>query len=108
MTGGVAYVLDEKGDFPKKYNPQLVQIVRIEKDEDENRVRTMIAQHLEYTGSRRAKEILTHWKRTIPLFWKIEPHPTETKIRMEVVVNVNRDEKGRPVQMDDLLKPSRS
>jgi glutamate synthase domain-containing protein 3 len=105
MTGGVAYLLDEKGDFPKRYNPQLVRIVRIEKDEDEEQVQSMIAQHLEYTGSPRAKEILTHWRKYAPLFWKVEPQPTETKIRTEVVVNVNRDETGRPVQMDELLKP---
>ena len=65
----------------------------------------MIARHLEFTRSPRAKEILTHWKKYAPLFWKIEPHPTETKIRTEVVINVNRDEVGRPVQMKDLLKP---
>ena len=65
----------------------------------------MIAKHLEYTGSRRAKEILAYWDKYLPLFWKIEPHPTETKIRMEVVVNVNRDETGRPLQRDELLRP---
>lgn len=107
MTGGVAYVLDEQGDFPKKYNPQLVRIVRIEKAEDEDRVKSMIARHLEYTGSRRAKEVLTHWKKYAALFWKVEPEPTETKIRTEVVVNVNRDDTGRPVQMNELLKPSK-
>ena len=107
MTGGVGFVLDEKGDFPKKYNSQLVQIVRIEKPEEEERVRAMIVRHREYTGSRRAKEVLGQWEKYVKLFWKIEPHPTETKIRMEVAVNVNRDETGRPVQMNDLLKPSR-
>ena len=105
MTGGVGYVLDETGEFPKKYNPQLVGIVRFQNEQDEERVKAMIAQHLEYTGSPRAKEILTHWKKYAPLFWKIEPHPTETKIRTEVVINVNRDDTGRPVQMDELLKP---
>ncbi len=105
MTGGVGYVLDEKGDFSKKYNPQLVVINRIEKKEDANRVKAMIAKHLEYTASRRAKEILAHWEKVLPLFWQIEPHPTETKIRMEVVVNVNRDDTGRPLQRDELLKP---
>jgi len=105
MTGGVAYVLDEGRDFEKRYNPQLVGIVRIEKEEDEERIRSMIAKHLEYTGSPKAKEVLTHWEKYLPLFWKIEPHPTETKIRTEVVINVNRDDTGRPVQMQELLKP---
>lgn len=105
MTGGTAYVLDERGDFEKRYNPQLVRIVRVEKDEDEERIRSMIAKHLEYTGSRKAKEVLASWEKYLPLFWKIESHPTETKIRTEVVVNVNRDDTGRPVQMQELLKP---
>ncbi len=105
MTGGVGFVLDEKGNFPKKYNSQLVGIVRFEKEEDEKLVKSMIQKHLEYTQSPRAKEILDQWKKYAPLFWKIEPSPTETKIRTEVVVNVNRDDAGRPVQMKDLLKP---
>ena len=105
MTGGVGYVLDEKMDFEKRYNPQLVEILRLEKEEDVEKVKSMTSRHLEYTGSRRAKEILTQWKKYAPLFWKIEPHPTETKIRTEVVVNVNRDDAGRPVQVTELLKP---
>ncbi len=105
MTGGFGYVLDERGDFSKKYNSQLVGINRIEKKEDVERVKAMTSKHLEYTGSPRAKAVLTHWQRYLPLFWKIEPHPTETKIRMEVSVNVNRDDAGRPLQRDELLKP---
>jgi len=80
-------------------------ILRVEKQGDEERMKSMIAKHLEYTGSRKAHEVLTHWEKYLPLFWKIEPHPTETKIRTEVVINVNRDETGRPVQMQELLKP---
>jgi len=107
MTGGTAYMLDEKGDFSKRYNSQLVGIARVQKDKDVERIQAMITRHLEYTGSPRAQEILSHWQKYLPLFWKIEPHPTETKIRMEIVVNVNRDETGRPVQMKELLNPSK-
>ena len=106
MTGGTAFVLDVKGEFSKKCNLQLVRTLRIDHPADEEKVKAMIAQHLEYTGSRLAKEVLVNWSKYAPLFWKVEPHPTETKIRMEIVVNVNRDESGRPVQMDELLKQS--
>ena len=99
-----ARVLDEKGNFEERYNPQLVQIMRLREETDTPLLKNMIAQHLEYTASKKAKDILTHWSKYAPKFWRVEPHPTETKIRMEVVVNINRDDQGRPIPNEELAK----
>ena len=77
MTGGLAYVLDEEGSFEKRYNPQLVQVERLEAQDDVDELRGMVAAHLEDTASKRAGEILARWNHYLPLFWKVAPRPPE-------------------------------
>lgn len=108
MTGGLAYVLDEEGVFEERYNPQLVRIVRLVDHVEEAIIQRMILRHLEYTRSRRAQAILDRWDHFRKLFWKVEPHPSETKIRYEVVINVNRDEKGYPIPNAELARNVRN
>jgi glutamate synthase (NADPH/NADH) large chain/glutamate synthase (ferredoxin) len=73
MTGGVAYVLDLVGDFPDKLNKQLVDIARIESDEDVVALQSLIYKHLEVTESALAKEILGDWETFKAKFWKVFP-----------------------------------
>jgi len=73
MTGGLAYVLDESKEFELKYNPQLVGLARLEAAEDMELLRDLILNHLEFTKSRRAQDILDRWEHFLPLFWKVEP-----------------------------------
>jgi len=77
MTGGIAYVLDEKRDFSEKYNPQLVSLEPVMDDADLDTLLAMIRRHAELTGSERAGEILSSWDSCLPLFWKVIPHPIE-------------------------------
>ena len=80
MTGGMAFVLDKDGEFEKRYNPELVGLERVLEDEEAEGLRDLIEEHLRWTGSRRAKEILDRWDHYLPLFWKVVPHPSEVKI----------------------------
>ncbi len=105
MTGGRAFILDEKDDFEQKYNSQLVEISRLSASEDFNLVTTMIQEHAEHTGSARSKTILRDWNKYQSFFWKVTPQPTETKIRTEVLLTVNRDEKGRIIPTSELIHP---
>jgi len=77
MTGGVAFVLDEDGDFPRRYNPQLVGLERVVRGDDVLELKQMVERHLELTGSARAADILDRWGEYLPLFWKVVPHPAE-------------------------------
>ncbi|MGH7268763.1 MAG: glutamate synthase large subunit [Candidatus Rokuibacteriota bacterium] len=77
MTNGVAFVLDETGQFPKRYNPELVRIAAVEPGEDQDRLRRLVARHGETTGSRRAADVLARWDEALPRFWKVIPLPAE-------------------------------
>jgi len=73
MTGGLAYILDENQEFELKYNPQLVGLARVKEVEDMELLRHLILNHLEFTKSTRAQDILDRWEHFLPLFWKVEP-----------------------------------
>jgi glutamate synthase (ferredoxin) len=73
MSGGVAYVLDERGDFPKRVNPAMVGIEKIETAAEAAEVRAMIETHVSYTKSARGKQVLAAWDTMVPKFVKIMP-----------------------------------
>jgi glutamate synthase (NADPH/NADH) large chain len=73
MSGGVGYVLDEAGDFPKRVNPQMVGIEKLEDAKEIAAVRAMIQKHFDYTKSERAKAILKDWDKFVPKFVKVMP-----------------------------------
>jgi glutamate synthase (ferredoxin) len=73
MSGGIAYVLDEKGDFARRCNLEMVGLERMD-PEDEAMVRRMIARHARYTSSRRAAAVLEAWEALSPQFVKVMPN----------------------------------
>ena len=74
MSGGVAYVLDEAGDFPRRCNMEMVTLYPMENEEEIELVRSMIRQHAEYTKSQRAWKILALWEEMVPRFVKVYPN----------------------------------
>jgi len=75
MSGGVAYVFDERLDFTeKRCNRQSVDLEPVMEVQDEEIVKDLVTRHLELTGSRRAKWILENWSEVLPRFIKIFPH----------------------------------
>lgn len=81
MSGGIAYVLDEKGDFPRRCNLAMVGLERLEEEEEIEEVRAMIQRHAEYTGSERAMHILAHWEEYLPKFVKVMPRDYKRMLR---------------------------
>jgi glutamate synthase (ferredoxin) len=73
MSGGIGYVLDEVGDFPKRVNLQMVAIEKLEDPREIATVRAMIQKHLDYTQSERARAILADWDKFVPKFVKVMP-----------------------------------
>ncbi|PYX32939.1 MAG: glutamate synthase large subunit [Acidobacteria bacterium] len=75
MSGGVAYVFDERLDFTeKRCNRQSVDLEPVIEAQDEELVKDLVTRHLELTGSRRAKWILENWVEMLPRFIKVFPH----------------------------------
>ncbi len=73
MSGGVAYVLNETGDFPKKCNAQMVALEKLEEADEIEQLWKMIQRHQSYTQSALAARILADWKGLVPKFVKVMP-----------------------------------
>jgi glutamate synthase (ferredoxin) len=74
MSGGVAYVLDERGDFPARVNLQMVGLEKLESPEEIAEVRALVEKHLAYTASSRARRVLDDWGQMVPRFVKVMPN----------------------------------
>jgi glutamate synthase (ferredoxin) len=72
MSGGVAYILDEAGDFATRCNTQMIGLEQLGEN-DKTTLREMISQHAERTGSERAAAILGDWDGYLKKFVKVMP-----------------------------------
>jgi glutamate synthase (ferredoxin) len=73
MSGGVAYILDERGDFEGNANGQMVGFEALEDAAEIAELRVCIERHLEYTGSSKARRVLDTWEESVPRFVKVMP-----------------------------------
>ncbi len=75
MTGGIAYVLDETGEFVRvRCNRSSVDLDPVVHPQDIDLIQRLIASHAELTESPRAKWILDNWETMLPKFIKVFPH----------------------------------
>ena len=75
MSGGIAYVFDEKLDFSeKRCNLASVDLEPVIAEADARIVRDLLTRHLDLTGSQRAQWILDNWVEMLPRFIKVFPH----------------------------------
>ncbi|MDP8981378.1 MAG: glutamate synthase large subunit [Acidobacteriota bacterium] len=75
MTGGIAFVLDDTGEFASVHcNRASVDLEPVVDQTDINALETLITRHFEATGSPRAKWVLDHWATMLPKFVKVFPH----------------------------------
>jgi len=72
MSGGIAYVFDPQGDFKSRCNPTMVNLEKLE-EEDEEMARKLAANHLKFTGSFLAGSLLDDFSRKIKSFVKVMP-----------------------------------
>jgi glutamate synthase domain-containing protein 3 len=73
MSGGFAYILDETGKFPILCNQGMVDLERLELDEDVDLVQTLLKKHIDATGSTRAQWVLENWDSLQRKFVKVFP-----------------------------------
>ena len=73
MSGGVAYVLDETGEFPTNVNKQMVDLEVIDEQKEQQELLAQIERHFKYTGSPRAKFVMENWDRLLTKFVKVMP-----------------------------------
>jgi glutamate synthase (NADPH/NADH) large chain len=101
MSGGIAYVLDEDGTFEQRCNLSMVELEPIAAEDealeamehmggdlethgrvdvshdmtryDAVRLKQLIENHMHYTDSSRARDILDNWSDYLPKFVKVMP-----------------------------------
>ncbi|XP_017137128.1 glutamate synthase [NADH], amyloplastic isoform X2 [Drosophila miranda] len=74
MSGGIAYVYDIDGSFKPKVNPESVELLPLEIAEDVQIVKKLLADFIEKTGSKVAKELLDNWAASQAKFVKVFPY----------------------------------
>ena len=95
MSGGIAYVFDEDGQFAKRCNTSMVSLDKLlpaheqeatmdpaiwhrlgdgQARTDEAIVKKLIEDHHRWTGSQRARDILDHWAESRAKFVKVFPN----------------------------------
>ena len=102
MSGGIAYVFDERGDFTeKRCNLQSVDLEPLLDSQDVQTVRDLVTRHLDLTGSPRAKMILDNWDDLVSRFIKVFPH------EFKRVLGVSRAQQAYiPEQPVSVLEPA--
>jgi glutamate synthase domain-containing protein 3 len=73
MSGGLAYVLDEVQLFDTMCNLDMVELENVWKEEDKKLLYDLIQQHLNWTGSARAKYLSDAWSDMVGRFVKVVP-----------------------------------
>ncbi|WP_213990954.1 glutamate synthase large subunit [Sodalis sp. dw_96] len=80
MTGGFAYVLDETGEFRKRVNTELVEVLDVDQLAiHEEHLRGLITEHVHLTGSHRGEEILADWPAWASRFTLVKPKSSDVK-----------------------------
>jgi glutamate synthase (ferredoxin) len=73
MSGGVAYVLDEAGNFATRCNLQMVGLEKLTDADEIEELRQMLVRHGDSTKSTRAWKLLSDWPAGVPKFVKVLP-----------------------------------
>ncbi|PKO45516.1 MAG: glutamate synthase subunit alpha [Betaproteobacteria bacterium HGW-Betaproteobacteria-3] len=90
MSGGIAYVYDEDGQFASRCNTAMVSMEKVlpsadqkaasanthlhRSQTDEVLLRKLLEDHNRWTGSKRARELLDHWPQALGKFVKVFPN----------------------------------
>jgi glutamate synthase (ferredoxin) len=73
MSGGVAYIFDERGDFGTRCNRSMVDLGPLDDPEEQEVVRAMIERHVQFTRSEVGRRVLDGWTSLLPRFVRVMP-----------------------------------
>ena len=73
MSAGIAYVLNDDGDFDRHCNMDMAELELVDDPEDRKELKTILERHLRLTGSRKAKALLSDWENGLKRFIKVIP-----------------------------------
>jgi glutamate synthase domain-containing protein 3 len=73
MSGGIAYVYDENGNFKVNCNRGMVDLESIDDADEKIWLQKWIERHQQYTGSKLAEKLLKKWEDVLAKFVKVMP-----------------------------------
>jgi glutamate synthase (NADPH) large chain len=73
MSGGVAYVWNKDQDFARQCNTETYELEPVRDTADIDELKTLVSNHLRYTGSTVAQQILDNWDQSLTQFVKVMP-----------------------------------
>ena len=73
MSCGIAYIWYPKQQFAANCNAEMVDLDEVEADADLMELKTLIENHLAYTGSTVAAQVLENWEQSVAQFVKVMP-----------------------------------
>lgn len=73
MTGGMAFVYDESGQFEEHVNSETVLLNRLDSAHWEGILTGLITEHAATTHSRWALTLLSNWESKRGQFWQVVP-----------------------------------
>lgn len=97
MSGGIAYVYDEKGDFDSHCNMEMVELSLVDNRRDVEELRELVERHYRHTGSETARRILDdpscmrQFIKVMPIEYKKVLHDREMQELQQKIANVQRD-----------------
>ncbi|XP_033228297.1 putative glutamate synthase [NADPH] isoform X2 [Belonocnema kinseyi] len=81
MSGGIAYVLDVDGSFKSKCNPELVELLPLDRQEDIEYVKQLLEEFVEKTGSLIAIDLLQTWPEPTTRIVKVFPYDYQRALK---------------------------
>jgi glutamate synthase (NADPH/NADH) large chain len=104
MSGGEAYVLDASGDAARRVNHDMVDTEPLGDERDRRFLHRLVENHYTYTGSNKARRVLSRWDEYVDRFIKVMPHAYARvlKERMQQGEDLRVDLPPQPRQGDHL------
>lgn len=100
MSGGTAYVLDEDGDFHVRCNKEMVDLDPIDAVAEEE-LKGLLQNHVKYTESTVAKNILDNWTEYKPKFIKVMPKDYKRYLN-ELAAESNLAAEGKSLELQEV------
>jgi glutamate synthase (NADPH/NADH) large chain len=98
MSGGIAYVFNEAGNFDYYCNMGMVELSLVEDLSDISELKELISRHLKHTGSKKAAMILGDPEKYIPMFIKVIPYDYKLVLQEQKLEELKRKKAG--VELD--------
>ncbi|QUH24577.1 glutamate synthase large subunit [Serpentinicella alkaliphila] len=99
MSGGIAYIFDEKGNFESRCNKDMVDLEKIVDDKEFYEVKKMIMRHMSYTGSEKATYIIKNWETLRHKFVRVIPRDYKRMLELFEQSSISGISKGEALMI---------